>query len=97
MSHRTVISIAAAAILGLACISTDALARAGGFHGGGFHGGYHGRGGAYGAGYGRGGWGRGGWGLGAAAVGAAAVGAAVTAPYYYGRPACGYYPYAACY
>jgi hypothetical protein len=33
-------------------------------------------------------------GVGAAAVG---VGAAVTAPYRYGRPACGYYPYPPCY
>jgi hypothetical protein len=102
MSNRTVISIAAATILGVACVSTDASARAG-FHGGAGHaGGFHH--GVYGGGYGRGGWhggyGRGGWGwgaAGAAAVGAAAVGAAVTAPYYYGRPACGYYPYAACY
>jgi hypothetical protein len=30
-------------------------------------------------------------------LGAAAVGAAVAAPYYYGRPQCGYYPYPPCY
>jgi hypothetical protein len=39
MSHRTVISIAAAAVLGIACVTTDALARGGGSRGGGFHGG----------------------------------------------------------
>lgn len=101
MSHRTVITIAAAALLGVASVSTDVSAR--GFHGGGYHRGFHR--GVYGGGYGRGGWhggyyGRGGWGwgaaAGAAAVGAAAIGAAATAPYYYSRPACGYYPYPAC-
>jgi hypothetical protein len=105
MSHRTVISIAAAAILGIACVSTDALARGGGFRGGGarvggFHGsarvaGYHGayHGGAYRGAYARRGWGVG---AGAAAVGAAAVGAAVAAPYYNSN-ACGYAPYPPCY
>jgi hypothetical protein len=39
---------------------------------------------------------RGAWYAGAAA-GAAAVGAAAAAPYYYGRPVCGYYPYPPCY
>jgi hypothetical protein len=34
---------------------------------------------------------------GAAAAGAAAVGAAAAGAYYYGRPACGYYPYPPCY
>ncbi len=29
--------------------------------------------------------------------GAAAAGAAATGAYYYGRPACGYYPYPPCY
>jgi hypothetical protein len=38
---------------------------------------------------------RGAW-YGAAAAGAA-VGAAAAAPYYYGRPPCGYYPYPPCY
>jgi len=42
MSHRTVISIVTAAILGIACVSTDALAyrgrfRAGGVRVGGVH------------------------------------------------------------
>jgi hypothetical protein len=87
MSHRTVISLAAAAILGIACVSTDALAyrgvRAAGVHGGVY------RGGVY-----RGAYVRRGVGVG---LGAAAVGAAVAAPYYYGRPQCGYYPYPPCY
>jgi hypothetical protein len=85
MSYRTVISIAAAAILGVACVSTEALAyRAGGVYRGGAY-----RGGAYRGGYvGRG------VGVG---IGAAAVGAAVLAPRYYNRAACGYYPYPACY
>ena len=93
MSYRTVISLAAATILGIACVSTDALAwrggvyRAGGVRVGGVH-----RGGIY-----RGAYVRRGVGVGAAAVGAAAVGAAVAAPYYYGRSACGYYPYPPCY
>jgi hypothetical protein len=39
---------------------------------------------------------RGAWYAAGAAAGAAAVGAA-TAPYYYGRPPCGYYPYPPCY
>jgi hypothetical protein len=97
MSHRAVISVAVAAILGVACVSSDALAyrgfRGGGAYRGGVHraGVYHG-GGAYRGAYAR----RGvGWGLGAAAVGAAA-GAAVAAPYY-GRPACGSYPNPPCY
>jgi hypothetical protein len=94
MSHRTVISIAAAAILGIACISTDAFAyRGGGFHAGGARvgGAYHG--GAYRGAYMRPGVGVG---IGAAAIGAAAVGAAVAAPYY-NSAACGYYPYPPCY
>jgi hypothetical protein len=89
MSYRTVISFAAAVILAVACVSTDALAYRGGARGvgrvGGYHGGYHG-------GYGRGGWGGVGVGL-----GAAAIGAAVAAPYYYNSARCGYYPYPACY
>ena len=82
----------------------------GGFHGGGFHGGgyygggYHGgyahvdawHGGAYwhapvyhGAWYASG--------VAAGAAVGAAVGAAAAAPYYYGGPQCGYYPYPPCY
>jgi hypothetical protein len=75
------ISIAATAILGIACVSTDALARggraghAGGVHHGGVaHGAYVRRGVAVG-------------------VGAAAVGATR----YYNSNACGYYPYPPCY
>jgi hypothetical protein len=107
MSHRTVISIAAAAILGIACISTEALAyrgggaRVGGYHGGGARVGGVYRGGAYRGAYVRPGVGVG---IGAAAVGAAAVGAAIAAPYYYNNynnynnnAACGYYPYPPCY
>jgi hypothetical protein len=83
MSYRTFISIAAAAILGIACVSTEALARggharavhAGGVHHGSVaHGAYVRRGAAVG-------------------VGAAAVGATR----YYNTTACGYYPYPPCY
>ena len=98
MSGRTVISIAAAAILGIACVSTEALAyrgggaRVGGYHGGGARVGGVYRGGAYRGAYVRPGVAVG---IGAAAVGAAAVGAAVAAPYY--NSACGYYPNPPCY
>jgi hypothetical protein len=91
MSYRTFICIAAAAILGITCVSTDALAyRGGGFRGGGVRvGGVHAggvyRGGAYRGAYVRRG------------VGAAAVGAAVVAPRYYNNAACGYSPYPPCY
>jgi hypothetical protein len=88
MSYRTVASIAAAAILGIACISTDAFARGGARVGGGVHraGVYHG--GAYrGAAVRRGV---------AVGVGAAAVGAAVAAPRYYNSTQCGYYGYPPC-
>ena len=51
MSYRAVISIAAAAMLGIACVLTDAMARGGGRgtgfrgdHFGGFHTGGHGTG-----------------------------------------------------
>jgi hypothetical protein len=102
LSYRTMISIAAAAMLGIACVSTDAMARGGGrggFHGGaragGFHGGAHVagyRGGGYRGGYARRGVGVGvGVGLGAAAVGAAAV-----APRYYNSIGCGIYPNPPC-
>jgi len=88
MTYRTAIPIAVAAILGIACVSTDALAyrvyRGGGVHVGGVY-----RGGVYRRGYVRPGV--------AVGVGAAAVGAAVAAPYLYNRAACGYYPYPACY
>jgi hypothetical protein len=89
MSYRTVISVAAAAILGIACVSTQALAYRGGVRAGGVHvgGGY--RGGAY-----RGAYVRRGVGVG---IGAAAVGAAVTAPRYYNSAVCGYYPNPPCY
>jgi hypothetical protein len=90
MSYRAVISIAAAAMLGIACASTDAMARGGGRggfrgdHFGGFHNGAHGAafhggahvGGFYGRGYG-GYAGRNlGMGVGVGA-GAAAIGAAL--------------------
>ncbi len=48
MSYRTVISIAAAALLGAACLSTEALAYRGGYRAGGVHVGGVYRGGAYG-------------------------------------------------
>ncbi len=89
MQYRTVISIAAAAVLGIACVSTDAfayrgVARAGGVRVGGVY-----RGGAY-----RGAYVRRGVGVG---IGTAAVGAAVVAPRYYNSGACGYYPNPPCY
>jgi hypothetical protein len=94
MSYRTAISIATAAILGIACVSTDALAyrggvRVGGVRVGGVHVGGVYRGGAY-----RGAYVRRGMGVG---IGAAAVGAAMIAPRYYNSVACGYYPYPPCY
>jgi hypothetical protein len=81
MSYRTIASSAAAALIGIACVSTDALARggrvhhaAGVHHAGAYHGGTYAR-----------------RGVGAAAVGAAAVGGAI-----YNRAQCGYYPYPPC-
>ena len=88
MSYRTVISIAVAAILGIACVSTDALAYRGGARVGGARVGGVYRGGAY-----RGAYVHRGVGVG---IGAAAVGAAVIAPRYY-NSACGYYPNPPCY
>jgi hypothetical protein len=88
MSLRTLISVAAAAILGVACVSTDAFAYRAVYRGGAVRVGGVYRGGAY-----RGAYVRRGVGVG---LGAAAVGAAVAAPYY-GRPLCGYYPYPPCY
>jgi hypothetical protein len=90
MSLRILVSVAVVATLGIACVSTDAFA----YRGGVYRGGVAVRGGVYrgGAGIYRGAYVRRGVGL-----GAAAVGAAVAAPYYYGRPQCGYYPYSPCY
>jgi hypothetical protein len=86
MSYRTVISIFAATIFGIACVSTDAFAFRGGRVGAvGVHAGVY-RGGIYRGGYARRGWG----------VGAAAVGAAVAAPYY-NSTQCGYAPFPPCY
>jgi len=87
-SYRTVISIAAAAILGIACVSTDALAYRGGIRAGGVHVGGVYRRGAY-----RGAYVRRGVGVG---IGAAAIGAAVIAPRYYNSVECGYSPYPPC-
>jgi hypothetical protein len=96
MAYRTIIVLAATAVLGVASFSSDAFA---------WRGGVGGRGGVYRGGVGHGAyagrrWGPGvgvGVGVGAAALGAAAVGAAVASPYYYNSAACGYYPYPACY
>jgi hypothetical protein len=93
MSRRSIISLAASAIIGIGCIamiSTDAFAyrggRAGVHRGGAYHGGVH-RGGVYrGAPIARGV---------AVGVGAAAVGAAAAGAYY--APRCGYYPNPPCY
>ena len=87
MSYGTIASVTAAALIGIACVSTEALAwrggaRVGGARVGGVHHVYHG--GAYvrrGVAVG----------VGAAAVGAAAAGT------YYNRAQCGYYPYPRCY
>jgi hypothetical protein len=96
MSYRSVVSIAAAAILVIASVSTEAFAyragrggavRAGGAYAGGARvaGGAY-RGGVYHGGIYRGGVYRPGWGVGAAAagvaIGAAAVGAAAASSYY---------------
>jgi hypothetical protein len=93
MSRRSIISLAASAIIGIGCIamiSTDAFAyrggRAGVHRGAAYHGGVH-RGGVYrGAPIARGV---------AVGVGAAAVGAAAAGAYY--APRCGYYPNPPCY
>ena len=89
MSLRTIISLALATTIGVACVSTDAFAYRGGVYRGGVH-----RGGVYRGGVYRGAYVGRGVGVG---LGAAAVGAAVAAPYYYGRPQCGYSPYPPCY
>jgi len=88
MSHRTIFSLAASAIVGIACIamiSTDALAYRGGRVGVGRAGVHHGvyRGAAVRRGV-------------AVGVGAAAVGAAAYGAYGY-APRCGYYPNPPCY
>lgn len=80
MVYRILVSIAVVAILGIASVSSEALARGGprtasNFHGDGFHGGVH-RGGVY-AGRSRGR----GAAAGAAAVGVEPVGAAQTFSY----------------
>jgi hypothetical protein len=87
MSYRTIASVAAPALIGIACVSTDALAR-GGRGGGGRAGGVHA--GGYHGGVARGAYVRRGVAVG---VGAAAVGASR----YYNSTACGYYPYPPCY
>ena len=92
MSRRTLISLAASVIVGIACIATvssDAFAyrrgvgvgRAGVYHGGVYRGGVY-RGAALRRGV-------------AVGVGAAAVGAAAAGAYY--APRCGYYPNPPCY
>jgi hypothetical protein len=95
MSFRAIISLALATTIGVACVSTDAFAYRGGvYRGGGARVGGVYRGGAYRGGVYRGAYVGRGVGVG---LGAAAVGAAVAAPYYYGRPQCGYSPYPPCY
>jgi len=92
MSSRTIVSLAASAIISIVCIatiSTDAFAyrrgvgvgRAGVYHGGVYRAGVY-RGAAVRRGV-------------AVGVGAAAVGAAAAGAYY--APRCGYYPYPPCY
>ena len=90
MSLRMVTALALVTTLGIACVSTEAFA----WRGGVYRGGVGVRGGIYRGGVYRGAYLRRGVGVG---LGAAAVGAAVAAPYYYGRQACGYYPYPPCY
>ena len=99
MTHRTIVSLAAAVVIGvgsIATISTDAFAYRGGRAGVARAGGYHGaayRGGVYrGAAVRRGV----AVGVGAAAVGAAAYGA-YGAYGGYAQPRCGYQPYPPCY
>jgi hypothetical protein len=96
MSRRSIISLAASVVIGIACIatvSTDALAyrRGGVARAGVYHGGVH-RAGVYRAGVYRGATVRR---RAAVGVGAAAVGAAAAGAYY--APRCGYYPYPPCY
>jgi hypothetical protein len=81
MSRRTIIYLAAAAAIGVSSIATDAFA----WRGGGFRAGVVRVGGVYHGGIYR------------RAYVRRGVGVAVAAPYYYGRPTCGYYPYSSCY
>ncbi len=93
MSHRSIISIAASAIIGIACVatvSTDALAYRGGRVGVGRVGVHHA--GVYRAPVRRGVRAGVAVGVGAAAVGAYGAYGAYRAP-----AQCGYYPYPACY
>jgi hypothetical protein len=90
MSYRTAVAVTAA-LLAIACASTDALAYRGGGRAGGVRVGAVHRGGAY-----RGAYVRRGVRVGVG-IGAAAVGAAVVAPRYYDSVACGYYPNPPCY
>ncbi len=89
MSYRTIATLAAAAVIGIACVSTEAFARGGGRAGGARAGGVH-AGAVHGGAVHRGAYARRGVGVG---VGAAAVGAGV----YYNRSQCGYYPNPPCY
>jgi hypothetical protein len=92
MSRRTIFSLIASIVVGIACvamISNDAFAYRGGRVGVGRVGVHHG--GAYRAGVYRGAAVRRGVAVG---VGAAAVGAAAYGAY---APRCGYYPYQPCY
>jgi hypothetical protein len=96
MSNRTIVSLAASAIIATTCLatlSTDAFAYRG--RAGVYHGGVH-RAGVYRGGVYRGAAVRRGVAVG---VGAAAVGAAAAGAYYggYYAPRCGYYPYPPCY
>jgi len=99
MSHRTIFSLAASVIIGIACIamiSTDAFAYRGGRAGVGRAGVYHGgayRGAAYRGGAYRGAAVRRGVAVG---VGAAAVGAAAYGAYGAYGTRCGYYPNPPC-
>jgi hypothetical protein len=92
MPYRTIISIAVAAVLGIACFATDALAYRAVYRGGGVHVAGVYRGGAYrGAGVYRGAYVRRGVAVG---VGAATV---VAPRHYYNSAACGYHPSPPCY
>ena len=94
MPSRTIVVAAAALALGVASLSTEALAFRGGARGGG-HYGYHGHSGYHGGYAYRRGYVRPGVAVGAAAAGAA-VGAAAAGSYY-NSAECGYYPNPPCY